>query len=132
MLMSNSPLPDFLIQFADNTRLRYSLQSSQLLIDKKRTHNSDAIRWEGVINVDEGGGSFIDVDIDGNNISRNSGGNHVARRVDCMPSELREYARISQKALEVCMMENNNHYNNIRDGNGDFKSSLPVVVVLYD
>jgi serine/threonine protein kinase len=46
MLMSNTPLPDFYMRWADGTRLSYSLELSQLHL----SHSSDktkAYRWDG-------------------------------------------------------------------------------------
>lgn len=86
MLMSNCPLPDFHVQFSDGTRLKYSLESNLLVIERK----ADSVLWEGSINV-------IDDIKDGND------GSHF----DCMPAKLRRYTAIAQRALSLCMEGDN-------------------------
>ena len=79
MLMSNSPLPDFYMRWADGTRLSYSLELSQLQI----SHVSDAskaYRWDG----------------------ERSG---ESDWTDSAPKEVRKYLLDAQIAMRKCLSE---------------------------
>jgi hypothetical protein len=47
MLMSNEPLPDFCVQWADGAVLRYSLRTGKTRVDCLDETKSRSIRWEG-------------------------------------------------------------------------------------
>jgi hypothetical protein len=93
MLMSNSPLPDFHVQFEDGTRVRYFLHSNRVSI--VRSSGEEPIQWTGTI--------YVDVKLspprDGSAVSGSD------RMLDCMPRRLRRYAEVAQKALSVCLYE---------------------------
>ena len=105
MLMSNSPMPDFQVQFADGTRLKYSLQQNTLLIERKQQASkllagdrpdSQGIRWEGVI---------VPAAPTGEKLSSSYDTITMGSHLNSMPAHLRLYTTVAQKALSLCMDE---------------------------
>jgi hypothetical protein len=139
MLMSNSPMPDFQVQFADGTRLKYSLQRNTLLIERKQSTArtgegldvnsglpSQGIRWEGSIDPaliapsEEQPRQLCD------NYSRNiTMGSHL----NSMPAHLRWYTTVAQKALSLCMKEHQLQQLQEESPRGMKSSSLPTIIV---
>jgi hypothetical protein len=117
MLMSNLPLPDFRVQFADGTKLQYYLQSGKLHIESN-LHNSDSnnkvpIIWDGLMS-DTG---VINEKFN-NNYQLNDSEEHTtgfSKESDIVddnngfnsnaPNSVKDYIHLSQVALKKCLQE---------------------------
>jgi hypothetical protein len=95
MLMSNTPLPHFCIQFKDKTSFRYDLKTGNVSIDYFIQHigTSDGqttdkrIRWNGNI-MNAPSSSWCDV--------------------DGLPADIQRYMTIAQRALDKCLSSESN------------------------
>ena len=81
MLMCNEPLPDFVIQWKNNTTISYSLNSGKIVINT--TINNEKMIWDGIIGNDLNSNEWLDANI--------------------LPENMKLYLIIAQDIFQFCM-----------------------------
>ena len=123
MLMSNEPLPDYRVQWANGTTLKYSLQSGSLKIelcnayassntsnDSSTTATDDLFVWEGFMHNDYN--SSVSVN-DSNDIGKlrdsaetdsdKLSSNHINFNSSNFPDRIKSYIHIAQLTMGKCI-----------------------------
>jgi polo-like kinase 4 len=88
MIMNNHPLPDFCIQWADDTKLRYALESGQLQVSGPLGQ----FHWDAVAET-------------GSNSGSHGHGHGVAQWASTAPQKLRGYLVDAQRFMGRCLSE---------------------------